>query len=87
MGMGRGAVGGGFGAARRGRRNRFLAMGRPDIIFRIPDATRADGVGATSGTGPERERQSLQRQAEALQSQVDRIRKRLADLENTASPE
>ena len=79
-GAGRGCgFGGGRGGAHQGRgrhgnRNMFLATGLPGWV-------RAGG-----GAGPESacgdiEKQALTIQAEALQSQLDVIRKRLAQLE------
>jgi len=88
MGFGRGRGGGrGFGGGGRGWRNMFYATG-------LPGWMRAGGYGAPYGyptpyqrLDPEMERQALQSQAEALQSELDFIRKRLAEIESKSTTE
>jgi len=75
FGGGMGFRGAGYGGGGRGRRNRFYATGRPGWM----------GFGgypaAYQGTGPDVEKQALKNQAEALQSELDLIKKRLGDIE------
>jgi len=77
MGFGRGLAvrGRGFGGGGRGWRNMFYATGLPGWMrfggLDVPDQ-KAD---------PEMERQALKNQAEALQSELDFIKKRLADVD------
>jgi len=80
MGFGRG---GGFGG-RSGRgggfgfRNRFYATG-------VPGRFAFGGLGAPyHNLDPETEKQALNYQADALQSEMDAIKKRLGDLEGKA---
>ena len=82
FGRGRGFAGRGFGGGGRGRRNRFYATGMPGWMR----------FGAFGGYGmpyqapdPEMEKQALRNQAEALQEDLELIRKRLSDLETGAS--
>ena len=81
-GYGRGFGGGGrgFGGGGRGRRNQYWAMGRPG----------GAGFGWSAAPygqpDPEFEKQFLKNQADALQSDLDIIRKRLNEFE-TGSPE
>lgn len=74
MGFGR-RRGGGFGGGGRGRRNRFYATGVPGRM----------GFGGEAApyrkSNPEMEKQALKSQAVALQSELDLIRKRLAEVE------
>jgi hypothetical protein len=81
FGRGRGARGRGFGVGGYGRRNMFYATGQPGFM-------RFDGYGAPYGypspypkPDPEMEKQALKRQAEALQSELDFINQRLAEVE------
>ena len=89
MGFGRGwgvagrrAGGGGFGW-----RNRYYAAGLPgrarfggyDSPYGYPPAYRA--------ADPDGERQALRSQAEALQSELEFIKKRLGDIEERAAAE
>ncbi|MFP3999507.1 MAG: DUF5320 domain-containing protein [Desulfobacterales bacterium] len=73
MGFGRGRglrgrfFGGGFGW-----RNRFFATGIPGRAY----------FGSYAGPDPEAEKQGLKQEAEALQAQLDMVRKRLDDLES-----
>lgn len=82
MGFGRGRGGGrGFGGGGRGRRNMFYATG-------LPGWMRFGGYAAPYGypmlnqkPDPNMEKQALKQQAEALQSELDFIKKRLNDIE------
>jgi len=77
-GMGRGGFGLGFGGGGRGWRNQFFAPG-------LPGWMRFGGYpGTGAGVNPEQEKAALKNQAEALQSEVDAIKKRLADLGSSA---
>ena len=73
-GRGRGAWGRGFGGGGRGWRNRYYATGLPgwrrfgDYAMSYPEA------------GSDLEKEALQRQAEALQSELDFIKKRLSEI-------
>lgn len=88
-------MGGGFGRGRgvlprgagggRGWRNMFYATG-------LPGRARFAGYGMPYGApvqnpDPEQMRQLLKGQAEGLQSELDLIRKRLAELEGEATTE
>lgn len=73
-GMGRGGFRRSFGNGGRGWRNQFLATGLPGWMR----FGRYPGTGA--GVDPEQEKAVLKNQAEALQSEADAIRKRLAEL-------
>jgi len=75
-GFGRGS---GFGG--RGWRNGFRATGRPGW-------SRFGGYGAAySQVDPGQETQALRSQADALQSELDFIRKRLAEMEGSSGSE
>jgi len=76
LGRGRGSGGGpGFGGG-RGWRHWFRATG-------LPGWMRFGGfVSPYSKQDPEVEKQALKRQAEALQSELDLIRRRLGEMEN-----
>jgi hypothetical protein len=81
FGRGRGFRGGGFGGGEGwGRRNMFWATGMPGWM--------RFGAGAGVGTDaplaeptPEAERNFLKLQSDALQAQLDEVRKRLEQLE------
>jgi hypothetical protein len=73
-GPGRG-FGMGYG---RGWRNRFYATGQPGWM------RFAGNAGTYQNPDPGMERQSLKNQAEALQSELDAIRKRLSEIETAA---
>jgi hypothetical protein len=82
FGRGRGSLGRGFGGGGRGYRNRFYATG-------LPGWMRLVGYGAPYGypgpypkTDPGMEKQALKSQAEALQSELDFIKKRLEGMES-----
>lgn len=81
FGRGRGPGGRGFGGGGRGWRHMFYATG-------LPGWMRCGGYAASSGyTGPYQksdpglEKQTLKTQAEALQSELDFIQKRLTEME------
>ena len=77
FGPGFGARGRGFGGG-RGWRNWYAASG-------IPGWMRFGGADAPwSAPDPAREKLDLQDQAEALQSELDEIKKRLSELESEA---
>jgi hypothetical protein len=77
FGRGRGAWDRGFGGGGgRGRRNMFYATG-------LPGWMRFGGYDAPwSAPDPAREKVNLQAQAEALQSELAEIKKRLAEIES-----
>jgi hypothetical protein len=81
MGFGRGRGGGGrgFGGGGRGWRHMFYATG-------LPGWARFSGVAAPyQPPDPEAEKQALNSQAEALQSELDLIKKRLSEIETGAA--
>jgi len=89
MGFGRdrGALGRGFGGGGRGWRNMFYATG-------LPGWMRFGGYAAPYGNpapyqkpDPEIEKQALKNQAEALQSELDFIKKRLGEIETRTTAE
>lgn len=81
FGRGRGSCGRGFGGGGRGWRNMFHATGLPGwmrfggsaVAYQKPD--------------PEIERQALKNQAEALQSELDFIKKRMGEIETKTTAE
>lgn len=76
MGFGRGR---GFGGGGRGWRNRFHAMGAPGRM-------QFAGYPAPYGEpDPETEKQAMKNHADALQSELDLIKKRLADVESATA--
>jgi len=81
-----GAWGRGFGGG-RGWRNQFYATGQPGWMrFRGYAAPYEYGV-AYSNAGPETEKKTLRSQAEVLQSELDFIKKRLAEIETETPAE
>ena len=83
MGFGRGcgAWGRGFGGGGRGWRHMFYATG-------LPGWTRFGGYGAPyQNPDPNLEKQALKSQAEALQSELDFIKKRLSEIEAETAAE
>lgn len=77
MGFGRGRGLGGRGGG-RGWRHWYYATGRPGWM-------RFDELGApVQQDNPELEKQALKNQVEALQSELDLIKKRLAQIEGGA---
>ena len=82
-GFGRGGGGGiGFGGGRRGCRNMFYATGQPGWMRGGGYAGSYGPAAPLSNPDPEMEKQALGRQAQALQSQLDWIRKRLSEMES-----
>jgi hypothetical protein len=81
FGRGRGFWGRGFGGGGRGFRHRYYATGLPGWM----------GFGGWTPPywqpEPEFEKQTLKAQAEALQSELDLIKRRLSDLEAAAGTE
>lgn len=94
-GFGRGRGGGfrgrGFGGGGRGWRHGYYATGLPGWMRFGGGHPWAAPWGYTgpayAGPDPETEKQALKNQADALQSELDFIRKRLADLESGAAAE
>lgn len=85
FGRGRGAWGCGFGGGGRGRRNMFYATGLPGWM-RFSGDTAPYGYPTTfQKPDPKLERQTLKNQAEALQSELDVIKKRLAEMESESA--
>ena len=80
FGRGRGFFGG-RGGGGRGRRNMFYATGQPGWMrFGAFTATQGNQA-AYMEPDPEMEKQNLRSQADALQSELNFIRKRLDELE------
>jgi hypothetical protein len=84
FGKGCGAMRRGFGSAGRGRRNMFHATG-------LPGWKRSGGAAAPYGyqtpyqkPNPEMEKQVLENRAEALQAELEAIKKHLAEVETAA---
>lgn len=87
FGRGRGAWGRGFGGGGRGWRHMFYATGQPGW-------PRFGGYAAPYGYSapyqkpdPETEKQALISQAEALQAELDFIKKRLSEIETGTAAE
>ena len=79
FGRGRGAGGRGFGGGGHGWRHMFYATG-------LPGWARFGGYAAPyQPPDPEAEKQALNSQAEALQSELDLIKKRLSEIETGAA--
>lgn len=82
MGFGRGRGGGrGFGGGGRGWRNTYFATGLPGWM-RFGGHTMS-----YPNLDPEMEKQALQNQANALQQELDFIRKRLVEMESKSAAE
>jgi hypothetical protein len=81
FGRGRGLRGGGFGGGRRGWRHWFYATGQPGW------ARFGNWAQPYQASDPNMEKRALQNQAEALQSELDFIKKRLSEMESIAAPE
>ncbi len=77
-GMGRGMRGGG-----RGWRNMYYATAMPGWM-RSGYAPSYGAPGATMNADPEMEKQALKNQADALQAELDAVKKRLDEMETTA---
>ena len=78
MGYGQGR---GFGGGRRGRRNMFHATGLPGWMRFGQGVAPYGNMAPNQPTTPETEKQTLNRQAEALQSELNFVKKRLNELE------
>jgi hypothetical protein len=82
FGVGCGRGGGVWGrGGSRGWRNMFYATGQPGWM-RFGGYAAPYGYPAAPYPDPEREKQFLKSQADALQAEMDAIRKRLANLES-----
>ena len=80
FGRGRSAPGRGFGVGGRGRRNMYYATGLPGFMRFGGDV--APGYPAPyQKADPAVEKQALKQQADALQSELDFINRRLAEVE------
>jgi hypothetical protein len=76
LGGGRGAFGRGFGGGGRGLRNMFFATG-------LPGWARFGGyTGLNPNADSEMEKQALKRKAEALQVELDIIKRRLEEIQS-----
>jgi len=80
FGRGRGARGRGFGGGGRGWRNMFYATNQPGWMRYGSYAAPADDP------DPQMEKQALKTQAEAMQGELDAIRKRLEEMEKEDIP-
>ena len=81
FGRGRGGRGGGFGGGGGwGRRNMFRATGMPGWM-RFGAGAGAGTFGPPAEPTPEAERNFLKLQSDALQAQLDEVRKRIEELE------
>ncbi len=86
FGRGRGARGRGFGGG-RGWRDMFCATGLPGWIRFGGYATPFGYPTPYQKPDPEMEKQALKNQAEALQSELDFIKKRLDEIETGSTAE
>ncbi len=84
MGFGRGR---GFGGGGRGWRNRFFATGQPGWMRFGANAAPFSDPMFYQGSDPEMEKQALRNQVGALESELDAIRKRLAQMEAGSAAE
>jgi hypothetical protein len=82
-GYGRGfdVSGAGFGGGRRGRRNIFYATGLPGWMRYGGNAPTYGYPASYQNPDPELEKRALKSQADALQSEIDIIKKRLSEIE------
>lgn len=79
---GGGSVSGrGFGGGRRGRRNMFYATGLPGWMRYGGNVPEYGYPASYQEPDPEMEKRSLKSQADALQSEIDFINKRLSEME------
>jgi hypothetical protein len=86
MGFRRGrGGGGGFVGGGRGRRNWFFATGLPRWLRFGGNAVEYESAASYQQIDPKMERQALMNQAEALQSELNSIKKRLDELEKRSS--
>ncbi len=83
MGRGRGSGGRAFGGG-RGWRHWFYATGLPGWMRCGGPATPSGSLMPNQKPDPEQEKQALKGQAEALQSELDFIKNRLAEVEAAA---
>jgi len=81
FGRGRGAGGRGFGGGGRGWRHMFYATGLPGWARFGGYAAPYGSFGPYQPPDPEAEKQALTSQADALQSELDLIKKRLSEIE------
>ena len=87
FGGGASVSGSGFGGGRRGRRNMFNATGLPGWM-RYGGNVPAYGYPASyQAPDPEMEKRALRSQADALQSEMDLINKRLSEIETGTTAE
>lgn len=89
MGFGRGrrVSGRGFGGGGRGRRYGFYATGRPGWMRFGPDATPYVYPALYQNPDPDLEKRALKNQADALQSELESIKRRLSDIETGTEAE
>ncbi len=87
LGMGFGKGGGAWGRSfgGRGRRNMFFATGHPGWARFGGYATPYGYAAPFQAPNPELEKQALKGQAEALQEELELVRKRLDELETGAA--
>ena len=86
IGFGRGRVAGiGFGGGRRGWRNMFYATGLPGWLRGRDYSSPYGYPAAYPQPDPQMERQILKNQADALQSELEMIKKRLSEVEAEAA--
>jgi hypothetical protein len=89
MGLGRGRAfrGRGFGGGGRGWRHVFYATGVPGWARFGGNAAPYGYAGPYPQSDPEAEKQALRSQAEALQEELDLIKKRLSEIETKSAEE
>jgi len=87
FGRGRGAGGRGFGGGGRGWRHMFFATGLPGWARCAGYAAPYGSFGPSQPPDPETEKQALKDQADALQSELDFIKKRLSEIETGTAAE
>ena len=87
FGRSRGAYGRGFGGGGRGWRNMFHATGLPGWMRFGGNAAHYGYPAPYQKPDPEMEKQVLKNQAEALQSELDFIKKRLSEIETRTTEE
>jgi len=87
MGFGRGRGFGGRGGGGRGWRNMFYATGQPGWMRFGGHAAPYGYPGPYQKPDTEMEKQALKSQADALQSELDFIRKRLGEIETVTAAE
>lgn len=87
FGRGRGAWGRGFGGGGRGWRHMFYATGLPGWARFGGYAAPSEYFAPHQPPDPEVEKQALKSQADALQSELDLIKKRLSEIETGTAAE